>query len=160
MKLFVIAALIAVSAAARLEHLEQQQQQRQYLPPRQNSGFGFNNGLDSSKRPFGAIAGAYGTAGPDYPGYNARASFPGASDRYLPPNHGPSGLASGSVPQFSGSVNGFRGQDISSRQGLQNSFGAQPRFQSQSGVNRQYLAPHSSQDIPQQSFDEQTGYHY
>lgn len=101
-----IAALIAVSAAARLEHLEQQQQLRQYLPPHQNSGFGSNNGLDSSQRPFGAIAGAYGTPGPDYSGFNAHATFPGASDRYLPPDHGPSGVSSGRIPQFSGSVNG------------------------------------------------------
>lgn len=54
---------------------------------------------------------------------------------------------------------GYRGQDISSHQGLQNSFGAQPRLQPQSNFIRQY-PDHSSQEIPQQPFDEQTGYHY
>uniref|UniRef100_A0A2A4JB23 Uncharacterized protein n=1 Tax=Heliothis virescens TaxID=7102 RepID=A0A2A4JB23_HELVI len=172
MKLFVIAALVAVAAGARLEHLE-----RAYLPP-----FGANGGSGSlsSQGSFGGNSGSFGAAGAGQQG-----AFAGAtSNQYLPPDHGPSG--SNGAPQFAGSLQGFGGaQNFRSQQQYSapssqysasssqysapssqygapaGSFSAQAQFGQQSAASRQYLAPHSSsQQYPQQAFDEETGYHY
>ena len=152
MKLFVIAALIAVAAGARLEHLE-----RAYLPP-------FQGGVGGQGAPgsFGGNSG-FGGAGAGLDS-NVGNAFPGAtSNQYLPPDHGPSGS------------NGFGAQNYRNQQynGFQapqqyqapNSFGAnyQGQYSQQSAAtSRQYLAPNtgSYQNPPQQPFDEQTGYLY
>ncbi|KAJ8717025.1 hypothetical protein PYW08_005424 [Mythimna loreyi] len=82
MKLFVIAALIAVAAAGRLEHLE-----RSYLPP------------DNS----------IGVARSGVQGYNAGGNFAGAtSNQYLPPDYEASGNSGSS--QYPGSLQGLGGQ--------------------------------------------------
>ncbi|XP_063894301.1 pupal cuticle protein 36-like isoform X1 [Helicoverpa armigera] len=177
MKLFVIAALVAVAAGARLEHLE-----RAYLPP-----FGANGGSAQlgSQGSFGGNSGAFGAAGADQSG-----AFAGAtSNQYLPPDHGPSG--SNGAPQFAGSLQGFggaqnyRSQQYSGQQQYSapssqysapssqysapssqysapsSQFGSQAQFGQQAAASRQYLAPQaSSQQYPQQAFDEETGYHY
>ncbi|KAJ8717028.1 hypothetical protein PYW08_005427 [Mythimna loreyi] len=152
MKLFVIAALVAVAAAARLEHLE-----NAYLPP-----FGSSNSR-----------GSFGAAG-------AGGNFAGAtSNQYLPPDHGPS--ANIGAPQFAGSLTGFGGQQnypgqqpdryqgqagVSQQYLAPRSQFGSPSYQQfgqqPSAISRQYLAPHagSYQQPPQQAFDEQTGYHY
>ncbi|PZC78047.1 hypothetical protein B5X24_HaOG202650 [Helicoverpa armigera] len=198
MKLFVIAALVAVAAAGRLEHLE-----RSYLPPDSNSinsgrSLGSHGGFGSSSShgAFGTSSGSFGAAGARQQG-----AFAGAtSNQYLPPNHGPSG--SNGAPQFSGSLQGFgsqgsfRSQQYNGQHGSQYSapssqysapnsqysapssqysaprsqYSAAPSSQygapvgsfGQSATSRQYLAPRasSSQQYPQQAFDEQTGYQY
>ncbi|KAJ8717637.1 hypothetical protein PYW07_005567 [Mythimna separata] len=179
MKLFVIAALVAVAAAGRLEHLE-----RSYLPPQ-----GSNSGVSlfSSQGTFGASSRAFGAARSGLQSYNAGGNFAGAtSNQYLPPNHGTS--ANIGASQFSGSLQGFGGQQnfrsqqysgnqggvsqqylpprsqFSSRQ-AGSSFGSpsyQQFGQQSAAASRQYLAPHASsrQQAPQQAFNEQTGYQY
>ncbi|KAJ8717024.1 hypothetical protein PYW08_005423 [Mythimna loreyi] len=152
MKLFVIAALIAVAAAGRLEHLE-----RSYLPPDNSIGvarssFGSNGrfGSPSSAGSFGSSSGPFGAAGAGLQGRNA-GNFAGAtSNQYLPPNQGPSGNIGGS--QFGGSLNGFGGQ--------QNFRSQQPsRYQGQqAGLSNQYLAPRSQfGSQPGSSFGSQAG---
>ncbi|CAB3229136.1 unnamed protein product [Arctia plantaginis] len=170
MKLFVVAALVAVSSAARLEHLEQQQQLRKYLPPDQNSGFGSYQrfGSNGAHGSLGANSGSFGASGAGQSNFNAVSAFPGVKNAYLPPNFESSAASSGNEfgaqnvagQQYGNqpAVNpfGYRGAAQGNKV-----FGAQTRFQSQpSAVNRQYLAPHSSQNIPQQPFDEKTGYLY
>ncbi|CAH2089155.1 unnamed protein product [Euphydryas editha] len=152
-------------------------------PSRSSNGFGANghgsNGFGSSQslNGFGFNAGAAGK----------NSAFPGAtSNQYLPPDHGPSagefegfsgnGVSSQSSPtrftsqqynqgsQYSnldsvGSYSGSSHGSASGTFGSQGSFGSQPQF---GAASRQYLAPKTSsfQNIPQQAFDEQTGYHY
>ncbi|KAJ8717638.1 hypothetical protein PYW07_005568 [Mythimna separata] len=156
MKLFVIAALVAVAAAARLEHLE-----NRYLPPfRSNGGFG-------AAGAGGNFAGA-------------------TSNQYLPPDHGPSAnngepQFAGSLTGFGGQQN-YPSQQYGGQQGglsqqylaprsqfgspqAGSSFGSpsyQQYGQQSAATNRQYLAPSvgSYQQPPQQAFDEQTGYQY
>lgn len=92
---FILAALIAVSSAARLEHLE-----RGYLPPDQgnqgqgsfgsrgSNGFG-SHGSNGDSSGFGSSpVGA--RSGPS--AFHGGSSFNAAtSNQYLPPDHGPSG---------------------------------------------------------------------
>ncbi|KPJ09507.1 hypothetical protein RR48_13141 [Papilio machaon] len=199
---FIAAALVAVCAAGRLEHLE-----RSYLPPdsSNNLGFGANgrsqNGFGSngqsnqgfgshgpssnsfgsgsnggSHSAFGSNGGSnsgFGSNGNGFSSSNGNGFGAATSNQYLPPNYSTSGsngfARSGSslgapstqygTPSF-GNNNGAQG-------GSQYSQGAgqyaQGRTQPGAGVNNQYLAPsrsNSFQNIPQQSFDEQTGYHY
>ncbi|XP_013137125.1 PREDICTED: DEAD-box ATP-dependent RNA helicase 9 [Papilio polytes] len=186
MKLFIVAALVAVCAAGRLEHLE-----RSYLPPdssnslgfassRSQNGFGSNGqgsqgfGSHSPSGNFGSNGnshGAFGSNGGSDTGFGSNGNgFDAAtSNQYLPPNYssaGSNGFArSGSslrapstqygTPSF-GNNNGFGAQGGSQY--------AQGRTQSGSaGPSNQYLAParsNSFQNLPQQDFDEQTGYHY
>ncbi|XP_047997091.1 filaggrin-2-like [Leguminivora glycinivorella] len=128
MKLFILAALIAVSSAARLEHLEQQRGLKEYLPPFQSGqsfgqqGFGGSNSLDAGdsagfgSAPQGVRAGATGVRG--------FSSFDAArSNQYLPPDHGPSG-SHGAQGQdsFGASSHQF---DSQSQFGQNNKFGAQ-----------------------------------
>lgn len=151
MKLFLIAALITVSYAARLEHLEQQKL-RAYLPPNKQPGA---NGALEPLGPNGA-----GVAGTSQPGVGVRGSFPGATTKYLPPDQGSS--ASDGSPQFAGSINGFEpklpvdGQEDAPEldAGLQGAVGGENGDQGISSTT------HSSQNIPQQAFDEETGYRY
>lgn len=85
---FIVAALIAVCAAGRLEHLE-----RSYLPP-DNSIGGSSFGSHGAQGGFGSNG--FGT-GNGRSGSHASqpGSFPGAtSNQYLPPNQG-SSLGSG-----------------------------------------------------------------
>lgn len=104
---FVIAALVAVAAAGRLEHLE-----RSYLPPDNSIGvgrssFGSNGGFGSpsSHGSFGANSGGFGSAGAGLNRYSGSGNFAGAtSNQYLPPNHGSSASNGGS--QFGGSLHG------------------------------------------------------
>ncbi|CAH0590534.1 unnamed protein product [Chrysodeixis includens] len=171
MKLFVFAALIAVAAAARLEHLER----RAYLPPFQSGGSDSSNqgSFGSQQGSFGSN-GAFGSAGA---GQNGGSFGLATSNKYLPPDH--SSSASNGAPQFSGSLTGFGSQNNQGQQyGQQGSqyaipstnygvpqgstFGSQSQYSQQSGANRQYLAPRPSalENPPQQAFDEETGYHY
>ncbi|XP_022814447.1 pupal cuticle protein 36-like [Spodoptera litura] len=150
MKLFVIAALVAVAAAGRLEHLE-----RSYLPPDNSIGvarssFGSNGGFGSSSGShgsFGSNSGAFGAAGAGLQGRNAGARYSGAtSNQYLPPNHGPSGAQG--APQFAGSLNGFSSQNFRSQQqynGNGASHGAAngAGHGAAHGVAQQYSAPSS-----------------
>ncbi|XP_063540638.1 filaggrin-2-like isoform X2 [Cydia strobilella] len=147
MKLFILAALIAVSSAARLEHLEQQRGLKEYLPPVQSGqgqfgqqGFGQSsfgghgsndfasqgsNGLDAGdsagfgSAPQGLRAGAASARG--------FSSFDAArSNQYLPPDHGPS------------SSHGAHGQDAFGASS--NQFGSQSQF----GQNNKFGTPGSS----------------
>ncbi|KAJ8717027.1 hypothetical protein PYW08_005426 [Mythimna loreyi] len=166
MKLFVIAALVAVAAAGRLEHLG-----RSYLPPLGSSG---GSSSLSSHGTFGASSRSFGAATAGLQSYNAGGSFAGAtSNQYLPPS------ARNSASQFTGSLQGFRGQQnfrsqqysgqqagvshqyLAPRSQVGGSFGSsnyQQFGQQSAATNRQYLAPHASSR--QQAFDEQSGYHY
>ncbi|XP_073953663.1 uncharacterized protein [Choristoneura fumiferana] len=152
MKLFILAALIAVSSAARLEHLE-----RGYLPPDQgNQGQGFgpqgqgsfggpgshgshNNGIGShGSNGFGSHgsngdSAGFGSSpvgsrnGPS--AFHGGSSFNAAtSNQYLPPDHGPSGS---SFPRPGGS----RSQDAFGASSNQNQFGSQPNSQYGAGSN-------------------------
>ncbi|KAJ8717635.1 hypothetical protein PYW07_005565 [Mythimna separata] len=141
MKLFVIAALVAVAAAGRLEHLE-----RSYLPPDNSIGvarssFGSSGrfGSPSSQGSFGS--GPFGAAGAGLQGRNAGNFGAATSNQYLPPNQGPSANIGGS--QFGGSLQGLGGQQ-NFRSQQQNRYPGQ-----QSGVSRQYLAPRSQYGAPQ-----------
>uniref|UniRef100_A0A2H1VCG0 SFRICE_001045 n=1 Tax=Spodoptera frugiperda TaxID=7108 RepID=A0A2H1VCG0_SPOFR len=147
---FVIAALVAVAAGARLEHLE-----RAYLPPFQGGVGG--QGVQGS---FGGNSG-FGGAGNGLES-NVGSGFPGAtSNQYLPPDHGPSGANGFGAQNYQQQYNGFQAP----QQYQPTSFGAnyQGQYSQQSAAtSRQYLAPNtgSYQNPPQQAFDEQTGYHY
>ncbi|XP_035434983.2 pupal cuticle protein 36-like isoform X1 [Spodoptera frugiperda] len=146
MKLFVIAALVAVAAAGRLESLE-----RSYLPPDNsvgvarslgsNGGFGSgsNGGFGSgSHGSFGSNSGAFGAAGAGLQGRNAGARYSGAtSNQYLPPNHGPSGSQGASL--FARSQNGFSGQQQYNGNGA--AHGA--AHGAARGIAQQYSAPSS-----------------
>ncbi|KPJ04111.1 hypothetical protein RR46_07870 [Papilio xuthus] len=196
MKLFIVAALVAVCAAGRLEHLE-----RSYLPPdssnslgfgsngRSQNGFGSNGqgsqgfgshgssgnsfGSGSNGGSHGSFGLSRGSNGNGFDSSNGNGFGAATSNQYLPPNYGSAGsngfARTGSssfrapstqygTPSFD---NGFGGQG-----GSQYSQGAghnaQGRAQPGAGVSNQYLAPRSNsfQNIPQQSFDEQSGYHY
>ncbi|CAH0695656.1 unnamed protein product [Spodoptera exigua] len=144
MKLFVIAALVAVAAAGRLEHLE-----RSYLPPDNSVGvarssFGSNGGFGSgSHGSFGSNSGAFGAAGAGLQGNNAGARFSGAtSNQYLPPNHGPSGAQG--APQFAGSLNGFSGQNFRSQQQYNGNGAAHGAGHGAAhGIAQQYSSPSS-----------------
>lgn len=83
-----VAALITVSSAARLEHLEQQQQLRQYLPPNQNSGSGSYQGFGSNgaQGSLSANSGSFGVSGAGQSHFDALSTFPGVKNAYLPPN--------------------------------------------------------------------------
>ncbi|CAH0695655.1 unnamed protein product [Spodoptera exigua] len=140
MKLFVIAALVAVAAAGRLEHLE-----RSYLPPDNSVGvarssFGSNGGFGSgSHGSFGSNSGAFGAAGAGLQGRNAGARYSGAtSNQYLPPDHGPSGAQG--APQFAGSLTGFGGQNFRSQQQYS---GHGAGHGAAHGIAQQYSAPSS-----------------
>ncbi|CAK1584192.1 unnamed protein product [Parnassius mnemosyne] len=214
----IIAALIAVCAAGRLEHLE-----RSYLPPDNTNtlGFGSNtgshNGLGSNEgqgnfgsfHSHGAGHGSIGSLSPargnnrgsnggsnggshgnfgfnggsrgfgandgsgsDGHGFGASNgnSFGATSNQYLPPNYG-SSSTNGQDRDGHSSVGASSNQFGTSSIGNNNEFGAQRTSQFQHGQNshsqfgpsNQYLTPKQSshfQNIPQQSFDEQTGYHY
>ncbi|CAG5015025.1 unnamed protein product [Parnassius apollo] len=215
MKLVIIAALIAVCAAGRLEHLE-----RSYLPPdnTNNLGFGSNTGshngfgsnggqgnFGSFDSQHGASHGSFGSASPARGnnfgsnggsngnfGLNGGArsfganggsgsgshgigasngnGFGATSNQYLPPNYG-SSSANGQGRNGHSSFGAPSGQFGTSSFGNDNGFGAHrpSPFQngqnshSQFGPSNQYLTPKQSsnfQNIPQQSFDEQTGYQY
>ncbi|XP_063386124.1 ATP-dependent RNA helicase glh-2-like [Cydia fagiglandana] len=143
MKLFILAALIAVSSAARLEHLEQQRGLKEYLPPVQSGQGQF--GQQSFGQSFGghgsndfASQGSNSLDAGDSAGFGSapqglRASAGGArgfssfnaarSNQYLPPDHGPSG-SHGSHGQdaFGASSNQFGSQ---SQFGQNTKFGAQ-----------------------------------
>lgn len=82
----------------------------------------------------------------------------GPSNQYLTPQNQYSGSQQYSAP---GSQYGTP-QYSSASYTQSNGFGAQSRYQSQSATSRQYLTPKSSsfQNGAQQSFDEETGYHY
>ncbi|XP_075981220.1 uncharacterized protein LOC142979885 [Anticarsia gemmatalis] len=212
MKLFVVAALIAVSSAARLEHLEHQhhQQLREYLPPDHGSGFGPHDAVGAHSGPHGAVAGshavhagshaahvgshghagsfggqpgAFASAGAGQPSAHAVAGFPGASNQYLAPDQGPSASSSAGQTHFDGAVHGHEhGSHIAQNthepqippqaipiHQLLNPHVKNPntydRYQQQipshSG-SHQPSGPHghSAQEVPQQSFDARTGYHY
>ena len=91
------AALVAVAAAGRLEHLE-----NAYLPPFGSNGGVGAHGSHGSHGSFGGNSGAFGSAGL---GRSTGGNFGAAtSNQYLPPDHGPSG--SNGAPQFSGSLQG------------------------------------------------------
>lgn len=120
---FIVASLVAVASAARLENLE-----RSYLPPDQGSSqgrFGSQSGFGSQgpssfgrSGSFGSgshglgghggfgSSGSFDTNGIDTQSAGVRSglgSFPGATiNQYLPPDHGPSGSNGG----FSGSLQG------------------------------------------------------
>ncbi|XP_014365741.2 pupal cuticle protein 36 [Papilio machaon] len=205
MKLFIVAALVAVCSAGRLEHLE-----RSYLPPdssnsvgfgangRSQNGFGSNGqgihgfgSQGSSGDSFGSGSnggshGAFGSNGGSDAGFRSIGNGLGSSNgngfgaatsnQYLPPNYssaGSNGFARSGSSSFRapntqygttsfGNNNGFGGQGGS--QYSQNAGQhAQGRTQPGAGLSNQYLAParsNSFQNIPQQSFDEQSGYHY
>ncbi|XP_063894300.1 pro-resilin-like [Helicoverpa armigera] len=145
MKLFVIAALVAVAAAGRLEHLE-----RSYLPPDSNSissgrSLGSHGGFGSSGShgAFGASSGNFGA------GARQQGAFAGAtSNQYLPPNHGPSG--SNGAPQFAGSLQGFGGaQNYRSQQ---NGGHQGASAQQYSAPSSQYGAPSSQYSAPSSQY--------
>lgn len=94
---FIIATVLAVSYAARLEHLEQQQQLRAYLPPHQGGA-----GAQGSFGPNGQFS----AAGAGQQDFNARGAFPSTSNQYLPPDHGPSAFGAPGSSDFAGSLNG------------------------------------------------------
>ncbi|KAF9814406.1 hypothetical protein SFRURICE_010127 [Spodoptera frugiperda] len=142
---FVIAALVAVAAAGRLESLE-----RSYLPPDNSVGVarslgssggfgsGSNGGFGSgSHGSFGSNSGAFGAAGAGLQGRNAGARYSGAtSNQYLPPNHGPSGSQGASL--FARSQNGFSGQQQYNGNGAHGAGHGAAR-----GIAQQYSAPSS-----------------
>ncbi|XP_023944525.2 uncharacterized protein LOC112050489 [Bicyclus anynana] len=132
----------------------------QYLPPDQGSsasqaGFGIGG---SSIRP------ACSSCGPSrYSQYKQGTSIPGTSYGVPQFAAGAGAGSSGSGPAFgtsepSDSDAGTFGSSTGNFGS--NSFGSQTSFSSQ-GANRQYLAPNpSSQNPPQQPFDEKFGYIY
>ncbi|CAG5015033.1 unnamed protein product [Parnassius apollo] len=142
MKLVIIIALIAFCAAGRLEHLE-----RSYLPPdnTNNLGFGSNTGgqenLGSFDSQHGASHGSFGSASP------ARGN-----------NFGSNGGSNGNFG-LNGGARAPSGQPAQRPSQFQNGQNSHSQFD----PSNQYPTPKQSsnfQNIPQQSFDEQTGYHY
>ncbi|OWR54748.1 hypothetical protein KGM_209400 [Danaus plexippus plexippus] len=171
-----------MTSAGRLEHLE-----RSYLPPENHvhseNGFGSgnnhfgvigsnSNGFSSNGKSSSGIHsnGHTSSFGSNRFGLASRSSssnglnrntFQGAtSNQYLPPHYGLSEVSNLGVPQFQYSKS-MGSNEFRSNSGSQNShmFNSQPQF---GAASRQYLAPKytSSQQSPQQSFDENSGYIY
>ncbi|XP_050674656.1 filaggrin-2-like [Leptidea sinapis] len=157
---------------------------KQYLPPdfasNTGSSFGNSNGLtikpacSTCGRSHQLSSNQFGSQGPSsqygLPNFGAASSSGFGSNGFASSSHGSNGF--GSAPNGFASSNGAFGSHGSAYNSGSNGFGSsgfpssQGSFgsqgQSQFGASRQYLAPKSSniQELPQQPFDEQTGYHY
>ncbi|CAG9564257.1 unnamed protein product [Danaus chrysippus] len=177
---FVFAALVVAASAGRLEHLE-----RSYLPPdsnghgensfgpgnnrfainnhssnglsRNSASNGFrSNGINSFDRSTSHASNRFGAAPVSGLNGMSRNAFESATfNQYLPPDHGPSHSSDNGISQFTSRSLPSLGSA---------SFGSpsrsipQPQF---GAASRQYLAPkYTSQQNPQQRFDEKSGYIY
>ncbi|KAJ0174322.1 hypothetical protein K1T71_010468 [Dendrolimus kikuchii] len=127
MKLFIVAALIAVSSAGRLEHLE-----RSYLPPDSNS-------LSSSGSGFGSNSGGFGVHSSGFGGQTS--GFGGHSSGFAGSAAGVFGSGSNSGPSNGFGANGAPGSFGS------NNFGAGSRGSALNAggfagaTSNQYLPP-------------------